>query len=136
MKALRAISRRHRYFALALIVLALAMKFLVPSGFMLGGQTLHLTVQLCSEETHGAEQRTIAIPTSGSDEHDSGKSAKADGPCPFSALSMSSLGAVDLVLAITALAFILVHAMAPVPLLRLRTAAHLRPPLRGPPSKG
>lgn len=135
MLSLRALIRQHRHIAMMIVALALCMKALVPTGFMIGNSgTKFLTVQICSD---GINHETVqlAIPMDGKTQNDGqGHSGKADSPCAYSALSMASLGGADAPLLAIALAFILALGFAtlvPAPLGRI---FHLRPPLRGPPA--
>ena len=133
MHALRLFLRDHRRLAAALFALTLAMKALLPAGYMLGDGSRSLTVQICSDATGQTMAQAIAIPQSG--KHDgTGEHGKADGTCPFSSLAMASLSGADTVLLAAALAFILALGFAPTRSPRPRRASHLRPPLRGPPA--
>jgi len=60
--------------------------------------------------------------------------SKADGPCAFSALSMSAMGGADVALLAVALAFILLLGTAFVPQFFAQRGLRWHPPLRGPPS--
>ncbi|NKJ42976.1 DUF2946 family protein [Novosphingobium sp. SG720] len=135
MIALRAFLLRNRGLALALVALALAMKALVPAGYMVGGETRSFTIQLCSEGIDGRHDlvRQVVVPASGAaDKADAGH-AKAQGTCPFGALGHALLGGADPVLLAGALAFILALGFAPVAALAPRRHSHAWPPLRGPP---
>lgn len=126
--------REHRWLALWLIAAALAVKALVPAGFMLantGGKTL--TVAIC--DGTGPATMTIALPMDqdhGSAPADAGKQ---DGGCAFSVLGHAATGGADPVLLIAAIAFLLalgyVAVAAPAPQRR----AYALPPLRGPPAR-
>lgn len=125
----------HARMTLVLLALALALKALVPAGFMLSvnGERM-VTVTICADASDAPRQMKIAI--SDKDDAAGGHSnaAKMDQPCAFSGLGHAALGGADPVLLAAALAFILVMGFAQPPALPLRSIAFLRPPLRGPPS--
>lgn len=112
-----------------LVCAALAMKVIVPAGFMPVASGGVMTVQMCS----GTGPATIEIAIPGlPDQHH--KQDKAEMPCTFAGLSAPALSAVDPILLAVAIALILhvVGSLAPTPLIAART--YLRPPLRGPPT--
>lgn len=117
--------------AVLLIVFALAMKMLVPAGYMLSPSSKYLTVLVCSGTN--MDPVTIKVPRApeapGTGDHDSA----AKDVCSFSALGHASLAAADPVLLTAAILFILALGFLPVPLIRRAIPTRLRPPLRGPP---
>jgi hypothetical protein len=128
--ALRALFRTHRHLALALVTLALAMKMLVPSGYMLSDRAHVLTITICADASGALTTRQVVVPSDGT----SGEHAKTEGNCAWAVLATGALGGADVLLLALALAFILAlgHSSSrPVPPTR---AAYLRPPLRGPPA--
>jgi hypothetical protein len=134
MQQLRALIRGHRHLATALLVLALCIKAVIPAGFMVSASNdTVLTVTICSDSAGGLKQMQIVIPGK---EQGGGHSdgAKKDGHCAFSGLSHAALGGADAILLALAFAFILVLGLAPTRRLPFRQFAHLRPPLRGPPT--
>ena len=132
MHLLRTLAGRNRAFA-ALLALALAMKALVPAGYMaLPGAQL-LSVSICADASGGAELHQIAIPMKGDPAPAGGEHGKSAVPCAFSALSMASLGGADAPLLALALAFVLVAGLIAATPPPASAQAHLRPPLRGPP---
>lgn len=139
MTALRAFLHAHRTFAVLLLACALAMKVLVPAGYMIGSQTRTISIQICDGVDHGAV-RQILVGQTGSDavgkaDHGQADHGKSDGVCPYGALGHASLAGTDPVLLATALAFILALAFAPLIPACLSHIPHIRPPLRGPPGK-
>lgn len=135
MASLRALTRRRAQLTLVLMALALAVKALVPTGFMIsaGGERF-LTVTICADGTGVLQEMRIAIPDkddAGSDRSEAGDTSQ---PCAFSGLGHSALGGADPVLLAAALAFILLVGFAPLRVLPARDIPFLRPPLRGPPS--
>ncbi len=141
MASVRALIRDHRTLVMLLLALALAVKALVPQGYMLGGmagmsgQKL-MTVQLCYD---GMERKTvqIAIPTDGRPsapgQQDAPGHADADSPCAYSALSMASTAGADAPLLALALLFILALGFAPVRTPALASLTRRLPPACGPP---
>jgi len=135
MNSFRALSRRNGQLALVLLVLALAVKALVPAGFMISATgDRFMSVTICADASGAPRQMQIAIP--GKDDGGSGHSKAADKgqPCAFSGLGHAALGGADPVLLASALAFILLMGFALRPAVPLRDIHFLRPPLRGPPS--
>lgn len=139
MQGLRAFFRDHRRLAFALAALALAMKALLPAGFMVAQQARVLSVAICTDASGGkAVTRQIAVPMAhqnagGVPDHAKGQ---GQGSCAFSALAMASLAGADTVLLAAALAFILALGFLPLAQRPWRRAQRLRPPLRGPPAFG
>jgi hypothetical protein len=135
MSSFRAMIRGHASLVLLLLALVLAVKAVVPSGFMLAADSNHvLTVTICSDSTGATEQMQIAIPgkhESGGGHSDAGVKATH---CAFSGLGQAMIGTADPMLLAVALAFILLVGLAPLPALPLRDLPFLRPQLRGPPA--
>jgi hypothetical protein len=133
MNQMRAFLLRYRVMAFAVITMALAMKALVPTGYMIGTDSRVLSIRICDDAqvTAALHAKDIAIPMKG---EPAGKHAKGDGACPYSALSFASLGGADPIQLALALLFILAAGFTPLMLPARRRAAHLRPPLRGPPT--
>ena len=134
MGTLRAFFRDHRQLAMLLVALALVMKVMVPTGYMIGTDSKALTIQICADGSGQHFTKQIVIPMTGKPQSERGEQGKADGTCPYFALSMASLGGADLALLAIALAFILTLGFAPVRRPWLQGIFHLRPPLRGPPA--
>jgi hypothetical protein len=131
MQSFRKLLTGHRRFAALLLAMTLALKILVPGGYMLGMQDTGITMQICSGTT-GGESWTASIPLRhGGEDSDHQKAAKE---CPFTALSMHALSGADPLVLALAIAFVLALGFAPVPLLRVARPAFLIPPLRGPPA--
>lgn len=130
MPTLRAFLRDHRRLALGLVVLALLIKALIPSGYMLSDRAGHvLTVTICGDASGQTLTKQIEVPAQGKGDH-----AKAEATCAWGLLAMAALGGADVMLLAAALAFILALGFAAVrPALPARRS-HLRPPLRGPPA--
>ncbi len=129
----------HRTLAAWLIVCALAMKILVPAGFMpvVSGGTV--TIQICggtapSMPTMMAKATMMAEAMPGMTHHqDKGDHQSREMPCAFSGLSAPSLAAVDPLLLAIAIAFIVAIGFRRTSTTPVAARAYLRPPLRGPP---
>ena len=135
MKALRTLVRDHARLTLVLLALALAVKALVPAGFMItpAGERF-LTVTICSDATGVPKQVQIAIPDKPGAKGDHAEATDKGHPCAFAGLGHVGLSAADPVLLAAAIAFILLVGLAPLAALPARATPFLRPPLRGPPS--
>lgn len=133
MNALRLFLRDYSRFAVLLLALALAMKALVPSGYMIGSQSKVLTISICADTQGGSYTKQVVLPDSGERSGDT-QHAKDGQACPFSALAMASLAGTDPVLLSLALGFILALGFAAASPTQPRRVPHLRPPLRGPPA--
>ena len=130
MQGFRNLFRRHRSVALVIIVVALAMKVIVPAGFMPAAQGNVLTIVMCDGSGQAiADKIVVSVPG----KPEAGKVIKHEGTCPWGGQSHDALGAVDAVLAAILLLWILSQAFRPVSSAALGSAAYLRPPLRGPP---
>ena len=133
MLSLRAFFLRHRLVAILLVLAALCMKSLVPTGYMIGQQGKALTIRICSDAYADHAVKHIAIPMKEGNGGSGAKESKAE--CPYSAMSMAALSGADPALLVLALAFIIALGFAPSPVHAARRALYLRPPLRGPPSR-
>ncbi|MBA4756108.1 MAG: hypothetical protein EPO45_18135 [Sphingobium sp.] len=132
MSVMRALLMRHRALALLVVMAALCMKIIVPTGFMIGQNSKVLTIQLCHDGLGGVITKQLVIPMKDGGDESGQKQGK--GECPFAALSMASLAGADLSLLALALAFILALGFAPTRINFPKRVSHLRPPLRGPPA--
>ena len=133
MTRFRAFSLRYRALAFALIALALAMKALVPAGYMIGADAKALTVRVCDGYADSGSSHAIVIVAKDAAHSDAGKSLHNQQACPFSLLALGQLDRADPILLALALAFIILLGMAPPPGVTPRPLARLRPPLRAPP---
>lgn len=134
MALLRSLARKHARLALVLLALALAVKAVVPSGYMLGGDgERFLTVTICSDASGNPRQMQIALPGKPDSSGDHAADAAKASHCAFSGLGHGALGGADPVLLAGALAFILLIGTAPLVPLAARQTPYLRPQLRGPP---
>lgn len=131
MSLMRTILLRHRIIAFAVIALALAMKALVPAGYTVDSASKALTIRVCADAQISSTVRDILIPMKS---EPAGKHSKAEGVCPYSALSFAGLAGADPIQLALALLFILAMGFTELVLPAPRRIAHLRPPLRGPPT--
>lgn len=135
MTRFRAMIRDHVPLTLVLLALALAVKAVVPAGFMpSAGGDRFLTVTICSDASGTPKQMQIAIPGNQDSTGDHSEPGAKATPCAFSGLGHSALGGADPLLLAGALAFILLIGLAPLPALPRRELPFLRPQLRGPPA--
>ena len=132
MYLMRALLLRHRALALLVVMAALCMKIVVPTGFMIGQNSKVLTVQICNEAIGNHAWNQIVIPMKESGGDSDHKQGKVD--CPFASLSMASMTGADPALLALALAFILALGFAPARTSLPKRVSCLRPPLRGPPA--
>ena len=132
MLTMRAFLLQHRLLAILVVMAALCMKIVVPTGFMIGQNSKVLTVQLCTDGLGHAVTAKIAIPMKGEPSDSSGKQGKAE--CPFASLSMASMTGADPALLALALAFILALGFASAQTSHPKRVSSPRPPLRGPPA--
>jgi hypothetical protein len=114
--------------AAALIALALAMKLVVPAGFMPVAGPGTMIVLVCTQM--GPQRVAIEVPGAPSQPDDADR---ADQPCVFAGLGQALLPGADPVQIAAALAFILAIGFAAIVLRPLRRERHAWPPLRGPP---
>jgi len=133
MHGLRACLLGHRRIAILIVALALAMKALLPAGYMISSGPHSLAITICGGVDGKDSTARIEVPAKGGAQGDAER-GKASEHCPYSGLSMAALGGADAVLLATALAFILLLGFLPVRVPLARQRAHLRPPLRGPPA--
>lgn len=122
----------HRRVAALLVALALAMKALIPAGYMLAPQTTVLTVTICADAQGTRITHEIAVPKNAGHSDDSGEHGK--NACSWSSLSLAALGGAAPELLALALASVLALAFLPAAPPVARIAFWLRPPLRAPPA--
>ncbi len=133
MRSLRNLIHARPVLALLLVAMALCMKALVPSGYMVFAGSKTITVGICSDAMGAPQSMTITIPMDPSPAAEPAHKGKADSPCAFSALSMGAIGGADAPLLALALAFVLALGLFTFPALRRTSALRLRPPSQAPP---
>lgn len=135
MSSLRALTRRYAQLTLVLVAFTLAVKALVPAGYMISSTgERFLTVTICADASDVPKQMQIAIPDKRDTSGDHTNAAVKATHCAFSGLGHAALGGPDSLLLAAALAFILLVGFAPLRAPPARDIPFLRPPLRGPPS--
>lgn len=120
--------------AVLLCVAALFLKLLVPTGYMIEAGQGRFALVACSgfgPEVAAPAMKAMHGAMPGHDR--TGDHARVDMPCTFAGLSAAMLGAVDPLLLVALIAFVLATGFAPAAPPALRRAPYLRPPLRGPP---
>lgn len=131
MGGLRTSLLQSRSLAMALVLLALCMKALVPAGFMIEANTTSLTVLVCADSVGAQSAMQIAIPhTSKKD----GAPTKSHEACAFSVLGLASTSAVSPIELALALAFILLLGIIATPRVHPVALRRLLPPPCGPPA--
>lgn len=134
MQRIRASIHRHRAAALWLVALALLVKALVPTGYMVGQSgTRTFDIIICSDPSGMPVAQKLVIPFENKGEHDGKQAAKGD--CAFTMLAYGAVPATDPALLLAAIAFILALGFTSLPAPTLRGSPYLRPPLRGPPAR-
>ncbi|WP_445192480.1 hypothetical protein ACT009_00605 [Sphingomonas sp. Tas61C01] len=134
---MRALFRLHPTLAGLLIAAALAVKMLVPTGYMPVTDVTGITLQLCPGTAEMAQAPAAmahhAMAAPAADHRGHMPASKAEMPCAFAGLAAPVLAAVDAVLLAVAIAYVAAVAVRtdtrPAPPLLSR----LRPPLRAPP---
>jgi hypothetical protein len=127
---LRRLILTHRRWAALLLFAALALRIMMPAGFMPVATGKTVTIALCTGT--GPVPVTLHIPgePGKGDSHRDG----AAQPCAYAALGGPALAAADPALLAAALLFAFVLALLSTDLRLPRFGAYLRPPLRGPPA--
>lgn len=134
MAGVRTILAGHGRWAAFIVALALAVKLVVPQGFMLASpKPLTLQVMICAPVT-GERDVTVTIPMTKESQQEKDTLGDKAEPCSFSALGQGLLGGADAILLALAFAVILVLGLAPQRRLPFDQAFYIRPPLRGPPA--
>jgi len=131
----------HRMLATLVVAAALAMKLLVPAGFMPELSGGRITLQICSGLA--SAPMAMAMPAMsamsshvGDDRRQNNHPQnRADAPCAFAGLALAALAAVDPIQLRLAIAFLAAIGMRPAPARRVPGGGYLRPPLRGPPQR-
>ncbi|WP_298891248.1 hypothetical protein [uncultured Sphingomonas sp.] len=129
MAALRRLLRTCPALAALIVAAALAVRVLVPAGYMPTLDNGRIVIGICN----GYGPMTMAIAVSGLDHHGDADGHQAQSPCAFADLALPLIGGADPIQLAEALLFILAVALLLAEALPPRAAARLRPPLRGPP---
>lgn len=129
---MRALLMRRRALAVLVVVAALCMKIVVPTGVMVAQDSRVLTVQICNDALGDQAVTRFVVPMKDGGGESGGKQGKGD--CPFASASPVSMTGAGPALLALALAFILALGFAPAAIALPKRVFHLRPPLRGPPA--
>ncbi len=133
--ALRRLLLAHRHVAALICVAAFALKLMVPAGYMVSSDHGRIAITICSGVA--LPSMNMAMPGMHGDMADHGKSkehGKPEIPCAFISLSAQALGAVDPILLIIAITFVISMGLRFIARPTIAALSHLRPPLRGPPA--
>lgn len=129
MRGLRTFLLHNRGLAVLLVVLALAMKALVPAGYMVGTSSRSLTILVCADGSGTLSAVKVNLPQ----DRDQSAAAKDHKPCTFSGHGAASLGGADPIQLALALAFVLALGFRSLPPRRVKPTRHVLPPSCGPP---
>lgn len=132
MGALRNFLMARRAMAIAVIVLALAIKALVPTGYMIETGARVFTVAICADAS-GDHVLSRAIVVPGKPASGGQSKSKSGEGCAFASHSAAGVSAADPVLLALALAFIVLLGFLAIALPASSAGRRLRPPLRAPP---
>ena len=136
MQALRRLVLAHTQLTALICVAALALRILIPTGYMISVNHGRIAVTLCSGVAQQQPSTAMDMPDMDHTMSEHGKSkehGKAEMPCAFSSLSAQVLGAIDPTLLVAALAFVVALALYGLSPTIICSAPYLRPHLRGPP---
>lgn len=126
---LRRLVLRHPLLAGWLVALTLAMKLLVPAGFMPMVSGHSITISICS----GYAPMPMAMPGMKGHANPDGHHDRTVTPCAFGELTMPGLAGADPVLLAAALVFILALGFMILAVRARKAPSRLRPPAIGPP---
>lgn len=130
----RAFVFRHRAFAALVVAMALAMKALLPVGYMVGSAGgKAITIEICDGQPDHA-LATVLVPLAGKGDPADDAKHKGSSDCPFSALSFGTMGTGDAAFIAAAILFVFALAFAPLVAAPLPRFRFLSPPGRGPPA--
>ncbi|MFN3456898.1 MAG: hypothetical protein ACK4Z8_04905 [Novosphingobium sp.] len=129
MRGLRAFLLHNRCLAVLLVMAALAMKALLPPGYMVGTSSRALTILVCADSTGARSAVQVTIPQGAKE-----TTAKDHKPCTFAGHSAAALGGGDPIQLALALAFVLVLGFLAIAVPRLAPSRRFLPPPCGPPS--
>ena len=142
MAILRRLILTHKAAALLAIAIALAMKAIVPAGFMPMLVEGRVVIALCPGSSPAvtmahpaamAHHEMPAVQHGGPSKPDTPQHDNKPQPCAFAGLTAPSLAGADPVVLAGAIAFVLALGVQIVVALPTIRPARLRPPLRGPP---
>ena len=132
MRRLRALTNSHRAWFALLLVCTLAVRLVVPSGFMPSVEHGRVTILICSGT---ATPPVMATAMSGMHHDRSGETGhtKAEMPCAFAGLGLATMGTAPPLVSAAALLLTFLLAILAIAQLLPAPSGRLRPPLRAPP---
>jgi hypothetical protein len=135
MRQFRRLIHARPVFALFVLAMALCVKALLPSGYMVSAGTKSFTVGLCSDGIGIHKTTTITVPVDPTAPTEPAHQGKTDGHCAFSALSMAATSGADAPLLALALVFVLAIGLLAQPTLLRANPRGMLPPSQGPPAR-
>ncbi|MGF7156016.1 hypothetical protein [Novosphingobium gossypii] len=136
MQAVRRLILARSQLAALICIAALALRVLIPAGYMISDDARKSQITLCSGIVQQQQEMATGEPDTDHTmpEHDKSKEhGKAEMPCAFSSLATQALGGAGAILLDAALAVVAGRALHASPPTAIFPAPYLRPPLRGPP---
>lgn len=130
MHRVRDLMANRRNWLVLLIACTLAVRLIVPTGFMPAIEGGRIALRLCPGM---APAPAMAMPGMHHGTDNGGEHGKPEMPCAFAGLGLATLGSVDLTLLVAAVLFAFLLASRAVPQLLPAPPERLRPPLRAPP---
>lgn len=116
----------------------LLLRLLVPTGYMIGNDRGQVAIVACPGVVAPAQPAAVPAMHHAAEgerhEHRPGKHDAVEMPCAFAGLSAAMLGAVDPVLLVGLIAFLLRRGFVATRVAMPGAVRHARPPLRGPPA--
>jgi len=134
MSSWRAFLSTHCQLAFLMVAVALLVRAVVPTGYMIMPNDGTIMVSICSGQ--GPQMVALDVGKGAGEHGDHQDSKKADHPCAFSGLGMAAMGGADIVLLSAAIAYVLTLGFLAIFAPPRPTIARLRPPLRAPPVLG
>lgn len=131
MERLRALIVERRHWWALLVACSLAVRLIVPAGFMPVMDGGRVTLQICSGMISTGTM--AAMPGMRHGKSDLPAQSKVETPCAFAGIGLAALGAADPVLLLAAVLFAFLLASRVVPQVLPAPPGRLRPPLRAPP---
>ncbi|KQM41322.1 hypothetical protein [Sphingomonas sp. Leaf10] len=119
-----------RRLAVLLCAAALLLKLIVPTGYMLSVDHGRVAIMVCPGTVPA---QPVMHHGDMAGHHAPADKGKGEMPCAFAGLSAAALGAIDPILLVTLVAFVLATGWRAVVQPLPARPAYLRPPLRGPP---
>lgn len=125
----------HRRSAVFLCTLALLLKLLVPTGYMIAADQGRLSLVVCSGVVPAPAATEMPAMHGDMADHERGSGhGKAEVPCAYAGMTGATLAATDPLLLAALIAFVVAGGVLRRAPATPRSVARLRPPLRGPPA--